>query len=142
MNDFTYLHAMGCSCVTCLGWREKLDAANLQIREEKERTNQNFRTCVKVEEERDAALRLIDEVRSIARRWQNSEASDAGAIAEVCSVVKPEVNRNREGDGHICIAAEDVPCSLCGRFAEKRKCPTCGGVNPNLCSACMGRGTE
>jgi hypothetical protein len=27
----------------------------------------------------------------------------------------------REGDGHICIAAEEVPCSLCGRVTEKQK---------------------
>ncbi len=36
------------------------------------------------------------------------------------AVIKKQGKPIREGDGHICIAAEEVPCSLCGRVTEKQ----------------------
>lgn len=46
--------------------------------------------------------------------WAQAALDRAGTFGLVAE--KPI----REGDGHICIAAEEVPCSLCGRVTEKQ----------------------
>lgn len=84
--------------------------------------------------ERDDALRLNGELLKRVEEFKCSAKAEECtarhfgynlAIDDVLEILREPLRPNRVGDGHLCIAAEDVPCSICGRVAEKRKC-LCG----------------
>jgi hypothetical protein len=64
----------------------------------------------------DTALDHIDFI-----NLQNSELREhiERIGGEVPERLMPADMRYHEGDGHVCIASEGIPCSLCGRVAKR-----------------------
>jgi hypothetical protein len=113
-------------------FRDERDAALLQVRVLRDavefvasKRDLTFAECSDAEE---IVMRCREALEIVAQKPKCAECAGPQGTIKCAGVhgcycgCHTDRRQYREGDGHICITAEDVPCSLCGRVAEKRKC--------------------
>lgn len=103
-------HAEG-ECIFCI--REERDALLLQI-EDFQRRFISDRTEIEGLKEK------LDEYGQHYGQCPMDRSDDGkpGCTCGLDELLKLIEKRNREGDGHVCIAAEFNPCPVCGRKIE------------------------